>query len=263
MDTTAYIQSGIIEAYVLGLANAQEAAELELMMKQHPEVKQAIAEFEIQLEQSAFDNAIAPKASTKEDLFSQLATEFAVPATTTKVVHMSEQQAPVRSINFLRYASVAAVFLLVASTALNVYLYKKYDDTETKYRTALLDNKTLTAQNDAINTSFRVTTDSSYLHITMPGIPGNEGKLATVFWDSKTKDVYLMANRMPLLEKGKQYQLWAIVDGKPVDAGVMGDCTGLCKMKNIPKASMFAITIEKQGGSEAPTLTAMVVAGKV
>lgn len=260
MDTTAYIQTGIIESYVLGFANAQEAAELELLIQQYPEIKQAVVEFEIQLEKAVFDNAVAPKASTKERLFTELSTQFAAP--TSKVVAMKDET-PVRNMKFLRYTSIAAMFLLVASTGLNLYLYKKYDDSESKYRTALLDNKTLTAQNDAINTSFKVTTDSSYLHVTMPGIPGNEGKLATVFWDSKTKDVYLMANRMPLLEKGKQYQLWAIVDGKPVDAGVIGECTGLCKMKNIPKASMFAITIEKEGGSEGPTLTAMVVAGKV
>jgi anti-sigma-K factor RskA len=62
---------------------------------------------------------------------------------------------------------------------------------------------------------------------------------------------------------GKQYQLWAIVDGKPVDAGMIGDCEGLCKMKVIDHAEAFAVTLENAGGSPAPTLTAMFVLGKV
>ena len=71
--------------------------------------------------------------------------------------------------------------------------------------------------------------------ISMPGIKGRENNLATVFWDTKSKDVYLLANKLPQAAADKQYQLWAIVDGKPVDAGVIGVCAGLCKMKNISK----------------------------
>ena len=60
---------------------------------------------------------------------------------------------------------------------------------------------------------------------------------------------------------GKQYQLWAIVDGKPVDAGVINNCIGLCKMKKIDHAEAFAITLEKEGGSPTPTLNRNVCNG--
>ena len=70
---------------------------------------------------------------------------------------------------------------------------------------------------------------------------------------------------MPQPQAGQQYQLWAIVDGKPVDAGMVEIDPGkaLHRMKNIPKAEAFAITLEKAGGSPTPTLTAMFVMGKV
>jgi anti-sigma-K factor RskA len=88
--------------------------------------------------------------------------------------------------------------------------------------------------------------------------------MATVFWDKRSKDVYLMPNKLPAPSAGKQYQLWALINGKPVDAGVIdGNCTGLCKMKNIPNAQGFAITLENQGGSPVPTLTQLIVAGNV
>ncbi len=63
----------------------------------------------------------------------------------------------------------------------------------------------------------------------------------------------------------KQYQLWAIVNGKPVDAGTfdMGEGVSFVKLKTIPKAEAFAITLEKRGGSETPTMNAMFVMGNV
>ena len=99
--------------------------------------------------------------------------------------------------------------------------------------------------------------------ITLKGVTGKENNLAAVYWDTKTKEVYLLPTKMDSTPSDKQYQLWAIVDGKPVDAGVFADCDGLCKMKKIPNAQAFAITLEKKGGSPAPTLSAMYVLGKV
>jgi anti-sigma-K factor RskA len=101
------------------------------------------------------------------------------------------------------------------------------------------------------------------LKVALPGVAGKESDLATVYWDTKTKDVYLLANNLPKPNDDKQYQLWALVDGKPVDAGMIDDCNGLCKLKNIQKAQAFAITLEKKGGSAAPDLSQLHVLGKV
>ena len=97
----------------------------------------------------------------------------------------------------------------------------------------------------------------------MPGVPGKETSLTTVFWNKNTKDVYLLANKLPQAAEGKQYQLWALVDGKPVDAGLLEDCNGVCKLKNIPKAQAFAITLEDKGGSASPHLDQLYVIGNV
>jgi anti-sigma-K factor RskA len=56
-----------------------------------------------------------------------------------------------------------------------------------------------------------------------------------------------------------------MVDGKPVDAGVFDikDGAGMVRMKNIPRAQAFAITLEKKGGSPTPSLDKLYVMGKV
>jgi anti-sigma-K factor RskA len=96
----------------------------------------------------------------------------------------------------------------------------------------------------------------------MPGVKDGKNYIATVFWDTKTKDVYLLNNNLPQAPQGKQYQLWAIIDGKPVDAGMMDVCSGVCRMKNIPAAQAFAITLEAQGGNPTPQ-GEMYVLGKI
>ena len=262
MDIKAYIESGVIESYVLGIADAQEAAELELLRIQHPEIRMAVEAFEASLENAALASAITPPAHVKEQLFTRLSDEFATEQ--GKLVSMPG------TFSRLRYMAAASVILLVASAALNIYFYQQFRNTATAYQALLLEKTTLLAENQNTQTrvldmyqSMQMMSDPEVTKISMPGIKGKENNLATVFWDNKSKDVYLLANKLPEASADKQYQLWAIVDGKPVDAGVIGACAGLCKMKNIPKASLFAITLERKGGSPTPSLDQMYVAGKV
>jgi anti-sigma-K factor RskA len=258
VDTKAYIESGVIESYVLGMADAQEAAELEQLRLQYPEIGQAIEAFELSLEQNALANAVAPAPRVKEQLLAGLSFEKEA----AKVVPFTN--------NRTRYVAAASIVLLVASAALNVYFYNQFKNTSTAYQALLQEKNTLMAENQNIQTktldlfnSMQMMSDPTMIKVSMKGIPGKENNLATVFWDSNSKDVYLLTNKLPQAAPDKQYQLWAIVDGKPVDAGVIENCAGLCKMKNIPAAAMFAITLEKKGGSPTPTLDQMYVAGKV
>jgi len=89
--------------------------------------------------------------------------------------------------------------------------------------------------------------------------------MAYVYWNGSTQEVYLDIQNMKELAQENQYQLWAIIDGKPVDAGVFdGNLTGLVKMKGIGTgAAAFAVTIEPRGGKASPTLETMQVVGNV
>ena len=272
MDTKAYIESGIIESYVLGLVSAEEAAELEMFYTQHAAIKNAVDEFALMIERTAFENAVTPPASTKETIMSALADEFSEGRTVTPIIplHTAVLETKVRNFSALKYFAAASVVLLLASTILNFYLYNSYRAANNKYESLLVERNGLQANNDVFRTklngleeSMRIMQNPNVKVIALNGTKGRENNLAAVYWDSKTKDVYFLPTRMDATPSDKQYQLWAIVDGKPVAAGMVGDCNGLCKMKNIPKAQAFAITLEKKGGSVTPTLSAMYVMGKV
>ena len=96
--------------------------------------------------------------------------------------------------------------------------------------------------------------------------PMAEGSKAIICWNKIDKSVMIAADKMP--EKGgdKDFQLWAIVNGKPVDMGVLpvemnGNFIVLPATVENPQA--FAITLENKGGSLVPTLEQMYLAGNL
>lgn len=251
----------MIESCVLGLASPEEQREFEQLQVKHPEVKAAREAFERSMEQHAVSNAVLPPANVKEKLLSEL--------------HISQEEnntAVVRSIKRARFLAVAAVALLVVSTGLNFYFYRQYNSSLAKYDALVFNmqetaklNQTQQAKLELYELSMRMMGDSNMAIIDMKGRPLSPSSRTTVYWDKQTKDVWLQTNNLPQPTTDKQYQLWAIVDGKPVDAGVFDvkDAYSLVKLKNIPRAQAFAITLEKKGGSAAPTLEAMYVMGQV
>lgn len=67
-----YIESGILELYVLGMIAADEAVEVEKMMALHPEVMQEVRAIEASLEKYAQANAVQPHATVKPLLLATL-----------------------------------------------------------------------------------------------------------------------------------------------------------------------------------------------
>jgi anti-sigma-K factor RskA len=268
VNVQEYISSGIVESYVLGLANPEDLAEFERMCAAHSEVRAARDAFERLLERRLMEEAVLPPPSLKAKIFSQIQIE------TDKLPGNKNPARPVPVIrpSWTRYAAAAAVVLLLGSVALNIYLLNQYKGSLARYDALVATQTQLAASNRALQTNlqdYQAAMDQirnpQMAVIKMPGVTANPNSLATVYWNTQTKDVYLLVNQLPRPSAEKQYQLWAIVDGKPVDAGIFDVDGGpsFVKLKNIQHAEAFAITLEKKGGSESPTMDAMYVMGKV
>ena len=275
MNIQEYISSGIVESYVLGLADEAERAEFEQMCAQHTEVRAARDAFELSLEQHAMAAAVAPPAQVRDAVLQQLA---AGPDAEGKTAAPVVQMRPVKRSALpvaIRYVAAASIVLLAGSIGLNVYYFNKYRDFSQRYEQLAAQQTELAKNNGIMQTrldNYEQTMqalNSPYMaQIKMEGSqvsasPAPESK-ATVLWDTRTKDVYLMVNNLPQPQAGMQYQLWAIVDNQPVDAGMLSMDKGhmMVKMKNIPRAQLFAITLEQEGGSPTPK-GKMYVMGKV
>lgn len=277
MNAEEYISSGIVETYVLGLADDAERAEFEQMCRRHPEVMAARVSFETALQDHAFKNAVTPPPAVSKAVFDQLG------------LHRKEGIAPVFSIDTpvngisaassgsrLKYIAAASVILLIGSALLNFYLFGRYKDYNNRYTELLASQQQLVKNNEVMQAKMHtyeedlnLVNDTNVIMIRMPGSnvasSPAPASLATVYWHKQSKDVYVHVNSMPEPPADKQYQLWAMVDGRPVDAGVfdMSKEISIVKMKNIPRAQAFAVTLEKKGGSPSPTMEQLYIMGKV
>ena len=70
---------------------------------------------------------------------------------------------------------------------------------------------------------------------------------------------YLVKSELPTLVSSSTYQLWAIINGKPISLALMGRTPSFAAFTVVgpPAPSTIGITIEPAGGSPTPT-TAMV-----
>lgn len=253
----------MIETYVMGLASPDEVTELEQLRSVYPEINHAIRSFEEQLERTARAQALPPPAFVKEELRKKIGS-FSASTTKpadTKVVPLQKP--------FWKYVAAAAIILFLGSSILNIYFYDRYKKADLAYANLVAETRSLQANNQIINTrldemaqNIQWMVNPAVIKVEMPGMGTRTQYSASVYWNTGTKEVYLMPNNLPAAPQGKQYQLWAMVDGKPVDAGIMDSCVVLCHMKTIPKAEAFAITLENAGGSPTPNLDELYVLGK-
>ena len=273
MNVQEYISSGTIETCVLGLSSNEEMQEFERMCAVYPEVRNAREAFELSLERNIRSNQAEPPAGLKGKIFAEIEIEAEQMRKDASPPVLSDQALrPAMRAGWLRYVAAASVFLLIASTALNFYFFSQYKEYISKYDQLIASQNQMALVNQSLQTKLKdyasalsLIKDPAMAIVKMPGTHPFPSSLATVYWDTRSRDVYLLVNNLPKPASGSQYQLWALVDGKPVDAGVFDIMEGLSfvKMKNIPKAQAFAITLEKKGGSAKPTMNAMYTLGKV
>lgn len=283
MDIAAYISSGIIESYVLGLASEEEVSILNCIRKNNVEVEQAIAEAEKALEGLADIQAIQMPVALKDDIWNRLEAENLV-AKDDQIADLPAEQAlsddtalqspisgseeEIKSLALRKYYgwAVAASVLLALSIGANLFFYQQ----QKKNKEMLVQaNATLDTQNSTLvvlQDKWSLVQNPSVKTIALKGVENKPDLHALVFWDQTSKAVYLSLEQMPAAPKGKQYQLWAMVDGQPVSAGVFplnGKEAMANKMLDIPKAQAFAITLEDEGGKAVPTLTELCVMGSI
>ena len=252
MNIQDYISSGIIESYVLGLASPEEQLDFERTCQQHREVLQARIDFESAMEQQAMQNAIAPPPALKQQI------KDAVLPPEARIIPINTDAPPAKS-NWFKYAAAACVILLAGSLYWNINQGNRNKKLQASYDEVVKDYDSMALRLAEVEDEIdMMTLNPSVKMAAMKGKEISPASYATVYWDSTSKDVYLLINNLPKPPSEKQYQLWALLDGQPIDVGMIdndvfiGQKKLLLRMKNVNGAQAFAITLEEKGGSPTP-----------
>lgn len=257
--------------YVLGALDQTEAQEVELHVQQHPEIKDELESIQSTLEIYAEKHAVEPSAASKKKLFDEIEKRAAVEKTAEPITRSLNQAA-----TYFNWLSAASITVAILSTALSVYFYSQWKNTEGQL-ISLREENQIFAQNanymldsnrqiiEQKTNYFSFVTDTSTSRITMKGLPIAPTATAMVFWNKQSKEVFIDIKNLPKPPDGMQYQLWALDNGVPIDAGVfeMASTGTMQKMKPILSAQAFAVTLEKAGGSPQPNLEMLHVIGTI
>lgn len=257
MNIEAYISSGILEAYALGELPAAERLAVERNLAQYPELRTELAGIEAVQEALLLKAAMEPRASVKTELLTKL--------------DFNKPEAKVVSMQPWKWAAAASVALALITSYLAYDYHNRWKASEENLTTLIAQNRQMAQDYNIVNqridkmeTDMHVIGSPEFNRVVMNGSDNAPGSLAYVYWNKQTEEVYLNIRNMKELASENQYQLWAMVDGKPVDAGVFDmNTSGLLKMKAMKGATAFAVTLEPRGGRPVPTLEKLQMIGNV
>lgn len=266
MDINSYIASGILESYVLGSTSPEEAVEVEQMAIKYPEVKAELRAIEDAFESYAFNHAEEPPTHLKNQIWNTLVPNTDTAGTAvkeTKVIDFNsgeEVETTLEKSNgfFSSYIRIAASVALLGSVLANIYVLTRWNASKETLTATI--NQNIQLQKEVKNNEGMIKPNEVNFLMSpavktfkLMGQKVSPNSTVMLALDMKTNRVYFVRGNLPAPPTGMQYQLWAIVDDKPLDAGVFDIINNTQELKKVPMPKAFAVTLEKKGGSAVPT----------
>lgn len=254
MNSEDIISSGLLDLYAAGLATPEEAGQVMQWKQQYPEVAAELDAIERSLESYARANAVQPAPALRQKLMAQiggseheLSAADVKPLVETKIVPMPA---------YWRTAAAAAILLLLASVVFNYLQYKKNTEALAQLDAATQNLAKAEASKQALLQDMQVVQSRYSTPVSLKGLEAAPEANAKVFWMQNTGEVFLDASNLPAAPANKQYELWAFVDGKPVNAGIIlttqsGSTYRIQKMKAFGRAEAFAVSLEDKNTQPA------------
>lgn len=265
MTAQQIIESGSLELYVMGSLPAEEMKQIDELRLQHKEVNIEILRIENALEEFAFAQARAPKPELKEEIEKRIGLGLELDLEEENIKSIIVHLRPV-----MRFAAAASIALIVGLSASTFYFFNKFNNVNSELMAmrseqSVLANqvKFVTTESAQLKTQLAIVSNPAQQQILLNGLPISPNSKAVIFWDKESGNTFVNSSALPQIAGNEQFQLWAIVDGKPVDLGVINKDSSFSAMKEVKNAVAFAITLEPLGGKPTPTMEKMYVLGNV
>ncbi|GAB3721990.1 anti-sigma factor [Spirosoma lituiforme] len=272
MNVTEYIASGILESYVMGAVSDQERREVECLSSIYPDIRQELDQLSEVLESYALLHSVEPPESVKAKLLAQL--DFEKPVRETIVRPMPVDTTTTNSSPTFRATWIVAASMGLLLLLFSFFLLSQLRTNQKTLAAFRTDNSKMLAEVRQLRDQ-KTQNDQTLAVLRQPGtrtleLKGNDkapqGSML-VFWNSQTHQVAVQVQSLPPLPADKQYQLWYMEGGKPVDAGVFDAMPSpdLVQQlsRSVGRAEAFAVTVEKRGGSPTPTLSTLLALAPV
>jgi len=188
----------------------------------------------------------APRKQVRDELFKKIDTDAPEPEADAK------HKASPWSNNWISFA-LAATILLSIGLGYQTYTLKQ------RVQTVLLEHVDAGEKIAELQAAVDLLSAPQTQAVSLTGQGPTPGAQAKAFIDPAKRRLFLYVYNLPPTPPGKTYQLWLLVGGKPLSAGVFSvdpDGTGRFDAEKLAPFSgqvNVAVTIEPDGGVPQPT----------
>lgn len=251
------IESALLEQYILGLTSETETREIEAYLDKNPSIAKEVRQNQKLMEGFAREfTAKAPRPHETNILHAVREDEQVIPQDISKT-----------QISWFKGIAVSfalgfglLAFLLFQQQANLENQLTKLEGTVQKLQK---ENELLNQQKEQINQQFAVLKDAKTNHVHLKGSELSPTSLIVVYWNEINQNAYLNLVNLPEIPANKSLQLWADVNGKMVNMGILNTLDkDITAIPFIPKAAAFNLTLEPKGGSEHPNIKQIYASGK-
>lgn len=272
MDVQAYINSGVLELYVLDLLDAPGRREVEAYARQYPEIAAEINGIELGLEAYCVAEGVVPNPDVLDQVLQSLKEQESAPssqqASAGSPLPPQSSVAPASSPKGMGW--LAWLFALILGAGL-LYYYLQYRQATAEREELTNELTTLEAECNTTASTLEATRERLRLlaapgtqSILLAGTDNAPESAALVYHNPAEEITYFRASALPAPPAGRQYQLWAINADGPQSLGVLEldlESDTIKAVDFVEGVATFAITLEPEGGLPNPTLSALQVAG--
>lgn len=279
MDTREYIASGILESYVIGTASDQEQREVHCLSSIYPEIKEELERIQSTLENYVNSIAVTPPDGLKASILERIKEvpqEKVLKKVETPVAAASKEVKVVQMPKYVKLAMVASIAAVVGVSAL--FVMQTQENAKLADEVAVLETQNNQKQSEylanleqleqnlaATQEVQNFITNEQTIEVVLGGTALDPDAQVRVYWQKDANQLVVKNNGLPKEAEGKQYQLWALADGVPVDLGVLDKDFAITAARdiNIKDLQAFAITLEDEGGKPTPDLDQLYVVGEI
>lgn len=258
MKVEDYIASGILEQYVLGELSAEEEEEVLRYAERYPEVRSEIALIEESFEHMARSLAVKAPTHVLDNIQRKLS---------EKEETKEKQSKKNKKISLLQYGVAATFTLKLMFMAVAAHFWINWQHSENRLESMQERYDQMEQRTQQLNQAFAIISDPAYQSIVLESSEVSVEARPILYWNELSGQLYINPYQLPANENGYQYQLWAVVEERPVSLGTFevsaASLTQMIALEGQEKASAFILSLEAEGGSDTPDMDALHYTGKV
>ncbi len=251
---TTFLNSGLLEKYLLGDTTSVETETVESFISKYPEVQHAYTTLQYNLEIVAKNNAVEAPGHILDSVLEELDDKPVIQLNTSKKYKTWYK--------FSVAASIIA-FLFAGTSYLFYHQNQRLNEENQVVVDEIFDLRSDIAANnkklDNIMHQFKELNDPNTYKYIMQGNNRARNLKTVAYINPKEKTSMIDVVSLPKLPEEQCYQIWAELQGKMVSLGILTEADR--QLKIIPyteNALALNITIEPKGGNTVASINNMV-----